>query len=202
MFRYKAEENQPLQINIKNDDSDSSTETTVKLETDNLYFYADIDYSTCMELNKYLRELDKKLLGLKINYGVEPRIKLRINTFGGEVMAAFSSVDTIRDLKTPVDTYIEGCVASAGTLIAGVGSRRYMYRNAHLLIHQMSSEFYGKYAEFEDEIYNVTNMMEMLRNFYREYTKLPEKKLEEILKRDIWMRADECLKYGIIDEII
>jgi len=202
MFRYKSEENQPLQINIKNDDSDSSTETTVKLETDNLYFYADIDYSTCMELNKYLRELDKKLLGLKINYNVEPRIKLRLNTFGGEVMAAFSSVDTIRDLKTPVDTYIEGCVASAGTLIAGVGSRRYMYKNAHLLIHQMSSEFYGKYCEFEDEIYNVTNMMEMLRNFYREYTKLPEKKLEEILKRDIWMRADECLKYGIIDEII
>jgi ATP-dependent protease ClpP protease subunit len=28
------------------------------------------------------------------------------------------------------------------------------------------------------------------------------KKLDELLKRDIWMNAEECLQYGIIDEIV
>jgi ATP-dependent Clp endopeptidase proteolytic subunit ClpP len=202
MFRYKSTDGQPLQISIKNEEDESSSEESVKSNTNNLYFYADVDTSTCMELNKHLRELDKRLRKVDIDYDVTPRIKLRLNTYGGEIMAAFSSVDTIRDIKTPVDTYIEGCVASAGTLISGVGARRYMYKNAHLLIHQMSSGFYGKYSEFEDEIYNVTNMMKMLKDFYKEYTKLPMKKLDEILKRDIWLNANECLEYGIIDEII
>jgi ATP-dependent protease ClpP protease subunit len=202
MFKYKANDVQPFQINIKNDESETSSDTTVKSDTDNLYFYADIDTSTCMELNKYLRELDKRLQILKINYDVNPRIKLRLNTYGGEVMAAFSSVDTIRDLKTPVDTYIEGCVASAGTLISCVGSIRYMYQNSHLLIHQLSTGFYGKFSEFEDEIYNTTNLMNMLKHFYDEHTKIPSEKLDELLKKDIWLTAKECLEWGIIDEII
>ena len=32
--------------------------------------------------------------------------------------------------------------------------------------------------------------------------KIPKNKLDEILKRDIWWDAQQCLEYGMIDEII
>jgi ATP-dependent Clp protease protease subunit len=159
-------------------------------------------FPSCLNLNKNLREIDKKLRILNVNYGVDPRIELRLNTNGGEVFAAMSTVDTIRDIKTPVDTYVEGCVASAGTLISTCASKRYMYQNARLLIHQISSEFGGTFAQFEDEMYNNFNIMKSLKDFYKKHTKIPTKKLEEILKRDIWLSATECLEYGIIDEIL
>lgn len=61
---------------------------------------------------------------------------------------------------------------------------------------------YGKFSELEDEIYNITNLMSILKSFYKEHTKLPVKKIDELLKKDIWLSAEECLQYGLVDEII
>ena len=38
--------------------------------------------------------------------------------------------------------------------------------------------------------------------FKNKIKKFQEKKLDEILKRDLWFDAESCLKYGLIDEII
>jgi ATP-dependent Clp protease protease subunit len=101
-----------------------------------------------------------------------------------------------------VYTYVEGAVASAGTLLSLAGDKRYMGKYSHLLIHQLSGGMYGKFNEMEDEIYNCTALMKLLKAFYKEKTKMPMKKLEEILTKDIWLSADECLQYGIVDQII
>ena len=70
-----------------------------------------------------------------------------------------------------------------------------------MLIHQLSSFFWGKYEEFKDEKQNLDKIMEMIKKVYAEYTKIPTKKLEEILKHDLWLDADQCLEYGLVDEI-
>ena len=45
-------------------------------------------------------------------------------------------------------------------------------------------------------------MMKSIKREYEEYTKIPMKKLDEILKHDLMFDAETCLKYGMIDEII
>jgi ATP-dependent protease ClpP protease subunit len=45
-------------------------------------------------------------------------------------------------------------------------------------------------------------MMKNIKNIYKEYTKIPMKKLNEILKHDLMWDAKTCLEYGMIDEII
>ena len=45
-------------------------------------------------------------------------------------------------------------------------------------------------------------MMKTIKDVYKQYTKLPMKKLDEILKRDLLWDAQTCLDYGMIDEII
>jgi ATP-dependent Clp endopeptidase proteolytic subunit ClpP len=212
-WRYRNEEDDketmnPIQlpqiIINSSGNEESQTPQGIRVFNNKILFYAEIDEGSVLELNRVLLEMDVKLqsVGLAFDGGYEPVIHLHINTYGGSIFAAFSTVDTIRRLKSKVYTHIDGSVASAGTLITAVGHKRYMGQHAHLLIHQLSSGVYGKFSEMEDEIFNCTNLMRLLKDFYKKNTKLPMKKLDELLKRDIWLNAEECLQYGIVDEIV
>ena len=77
-----------------------------------------------------------------------------------------------------------------------------MTKNSHLLIHQISSEFWGKMNEFEDEMENLNRLMKVSKNIYKEYTSIPEEEIDQILKHDMWWGPEKCLEYKIIDEII
>ena len=137
------------------------------------------------------------------NLDVEPYpIHLYINSGGGSITAGISSMDTILRCKVPVNTYVDGFCASAATFLSVVGSKRYISRNSYMLIHQLSSNFWGKYSEFQDEKQNLDLMMDTIVNVYKEYTKVPVRKLNEILKHDLMWDAKTCLKYGLVDEII
>ncbi len=210
-WRYRneteeKEQNTPIQmpnIIINSSNDEAQMPNGIRVLNDKILFYADIEEGSVLELNKVLLELDVKLQSIKTVFNdYDPTINLHINTYGGSIFAAFSTVDTIRRLKSKVHTHIDGSVASAGTLISAVGKRRFMGQHAHLLIHQLSSGVYGKFSEMEDEIFNCTNLMKLLKDFYKKNTKLPMKKLDELLKRDIWLSAEECLEYGIVDEIV
>lgn len=212
-WRYRNEEEDKETVNpiqlpqiIINSSGNEESQTAqgIRVINNKILFYADIDEGAMLELNRVLMETDLKLqsVALGLDGGYEPIINLHLNTYGGSIFAAFSTVDTIRRLKSKVYTHIDGSVASAGTLVSAIGHKRYMGQHAHLLIHQLSSGVYGKFSEMEDEIFNCTNLMKLLKDFYKKNTKLPMKKLDELLKRDIWLNAEECLQYGIVDEIV
>ena len=131
-----------------------------------------------------------------------PSIKVFINSGGGSIVSGIASMDTMLRCKVPVDTYVDGSSASAATFLTVVGKKRYMSRNSYMLVHQLSSNFWGTYANFEDEKKNLDLMMTTIKNVYKEYTKLPMKKLDEILKHDLMWDAQTCLDYGMIDEIV
>ena len=131
-----------------------------------------------------------------------PEIFLYINSLGGHIFDAFSALDTIISSRIPINTVIDGCSASAATLISVVGHRRYIKPHSYFLIHQISSIMWGKYTEFKDEMENLDKFMSMIKGIYKKHTKLPMTKLDEILKHDIWFNAEEALSFGLVDEII
>jgi ATP-dependent protease ClpP protease subunit len=131
-----------------------------------------------------------------------PAIKVLINSGGGSITAGISSMDTILRTKVPVHTYVDGFAASAATFLSVVGEKRFMSRNSYMLIHQLSTTFWGKYTEFEDEKQNLDLMMETIKRVYKEYTKVPEDTLDEILKHDLMWDAETCKSLGLVDVII
>jgi ATP-dependent Clp endopeptidase proteolytic subunit ClpP len=167
-------------------------------------FYSDIDSESCLELNRILLELDNKLQSLKVDLGEEysPIIHLHLHSNGGDVFAAFSSINTMSSLKSKVYTYIDGYVASAGTIISCKGHKRFIGKYGHMMIHQLSGEMYGKFAEIEDSFADYSDLMKLLKQYYKEYTKVPMKKIDEILKHDLSMSAEKCLEYGLVDQIL
>lgn len=174
-----------------------TVDTYLKYEDNVVWFYADIDDGTCLQLNALLRHIDKSLA-----HTTEPIIHLHINSGGGAVLAAMSVIDTLCSLRSQVYTYVEGGVASAATLISCTADKRYMGRYSYMLIHQVSCESSGKIDELESDVKNTRQLMEDIENIYKKFTKLKGVKLKDLLKQDKWINAADCLKYGLVDEII
>ena len=174
----------------------------VEVQDNMIMFYGEVNERNNKTLNKVLRGLDKDLQTVKVKYGVEVPIKLYISSYGGSIFAAFSTVDTILTLRTPVHTYIDGSAASAATLISVVGEKRYIHKNSFMLIHQLSSVMWGKYEEFKDEMENLDLLMSRIKDIYREHCTLPKKELTNILKHDLWLDSTKCIKWGLADEIV
>lgn len=208
--RYRCDEEDfqagtPIYLNIPTGNEDIAyPQANIRTLENKVFFYGSIDEQSMLDLNRILMEMDIKLQNMKNSLGDEydPICHLHINTYGGEIYPALATVNIIKNMKTKVYTYIDGSVASAGTLISTVGVKRFAYKYSHLLIHQLSGQMWGKFSEMEDEYYNSSNLMKTLKTFYKEHTKMPMKKIDEILKRDIWLTSEECLQYGIIDEIL
>ena len=182
-----------------------ASQGSIKVLDNSVNFYADISSLTCAELNRILRELDVRMQHAKITMGdpsFDPVIHLRINSYGGEIFAGLATVDVIRSLKTKVYTYIEGAAASAATLVSIAGNKRFIGKNSFMLIHQLSSICAGTFERLEDEQENNRRLMSSIKSLYKEYTKIPMKELDTILKKDIWFDAATCLKYGLVDAVI
>jgi ATP-dependent Clp endopeptidase proteolytic subunit ClpP len=179
------------------------SEKHISVQDNKIYFYSGVNRNACCELNKKISELESKAITLSQNLDTPaPPIKLYINSGGGSIVSGIASMDTILRSKVDVHTYIDGFSASAATFLSVVGTKRYMSRNSYMLVHQLSSTFWGTYSNFEDEKQNLDLMMKSIKNIYKEYTKIPMKKLNEILKHDLMWDANTCLEYGMIDEII
>ena len=180
-----------------------ANEKHISVQDNKIYFYAGVNRNSCVELNKKIGELETKSLSLSKTLGILPTpIKVFINSGGGTIVSGIASMDTILRCQVPVHTHVDGFSASAATFLTVVGKERYMSRNSYMLVHQLSTTFWGTYANFEDEKKNLDLMMDTIKNVYKEYTKLPMKKLDDILKHDLMWDAKTCLKYGMIDEII
>jgi ATP-dependent protease ClpP protease subunit len=67
---------------------------------------------------------------------------------------------------------------------------------------RLSSFACGTFEHLKDEQENNIKLMEIIKSIYKQYTKFPMKELDAILKRDLWLDAATCLKYGLVDEII
>ena len=175
---------------------------------DHIWFYGDINEKTAMLLNKSLHELSMKLAPTAFSsmqeVGAPAPIFLHINSQGGEVFSSFAVADTIERISslTPIITVIEGCAASGATIISTAGSKRIMRKNAFMLVHELSSVSWGKYSALKDEMISNDTFMKAIKEWYTAKTKLPVKDLDAILSRDIWWNSKQCLKYGLVDQII
>jgi len=174
----------------------------VYLEDNHIYFYAEINRVTISKLAILLREADEycMLTASRIRVEVVP-LYLHLYTDGGYIYSAFLMMDMIRACKSPVYSVIEGATASAGTLISVVCAKRFIRPSAFMLIHQLRGEIEGKMADLTDEYTNTKALMEKCRQVYVRHTRIPAKKLENLLLHEIWLDASQALSYGLADAL-
>lgn len=186
-----------------------SDKITAQTINNHIYFYTDfIDNESCLDLIKSIRELDNDLRHKFYNYDLYKcdipiiPIWLHISSPGGYTSFALSVADSIKQIKTPIYSIVEGRCASGATIIAMSCKKRFIQPSAIMLIHQIQGSGKGKYEEIKDNMQNSDLIMKLLKDFYKKNTNLSDKKLDKILKRDVYFNAEECIKMGFTDEIM
>ena len=169
-----------------------------------IYFFADVDSDSILKLKKNLLEATREAQGEQIYYGLPepPNIFLHIATLGGSLPDALGMADDIERNPGPITSICEGLVASAGTIISSAAHHRQITKHSKMLIHQLSSGFWGSMSDIEDEVKNLKMAMKDLYDFYSTRTKITKKQLEPILKHDLEWDSEKCLSVGLVDEII
>ena len=173
------------------------------------YLYNDISIKSVMSLLKFIKNAEKRWNNFLLEFSdlvknAEPKpLKIFINSNGGEIFAAIPIIDAIINSQIPIHTYIEGMSASAASLISMVGHKRFITKNSFMLIHELRGGVEGTYSNILDEKENCDKIMTVIKRTYLNKTnnKLDNDFLDKILKRDLILTSEECLNYGLVDEI-
>lgn len=194
-------ENETINFKLSSIIGSKSNNNELYSNFNHIYFNNDITMESAFELNKELRNVETKIktMSASLNIKSEP-IYLHLTTDGGLIYAALSIIDCIESLSIPVYTIIDGFVASAGTLISLAGEKRFMCKNAYMLIHELRGGMWGKMSEMDDEYSNLKKLMNHIIKIYTKKTNITKKELEGILKKDITWNLKECIEKGLIDE--
>ena len=178
---------------------------SVTVRENNIFFYCGVTKKNILKLITAINDVTKRLKIMNIEYGVDNlKINLHINSFGGSVFAALSAIDTIMANEIPIVSIVEGGAASAATLISVVCHERKITPNSFMLVHQLSSGFWGKMEEIKDEFKNLKKLMKTLTKIYKDHTSIDDSEyttVKDLLKKDLWLSSSECLKYGMVDVV-
>lgn len=131
-------------------------------------------------------------------------ITMHIDSPGGSVKSGLSMVDVMEWIKSDIKTVNTGMAASMGSVLLGAGTKgkRSSLRHSTTMLHQSSGGFSGNIQDAEIDWAEWQKVNKELFNLLGSYC---DKKPEQVMAdatRDLWLNAEEALKYGIIDEII
>jgi len=133
-------------------------------------------------------------------------IHLYINSPGGSISAGLAVYDCMQFLRCDVATYCIGQAASmAAVLLAGgKAGKRFLLANTRVLIHQplISGELIAPATDLEIEAREIMRLRERLYTILSRHTGQSAEKIEKDCDRNLWLDADEAIKYGLADRII
>lgn len=135
-------------------------------------------------------------------------IKMLVSTSGGSASEMFSVYDTMRLVRESCDieTFGVGKVMSAGVLLlaAGTKGKRKIGQNCRVMIHGVMGGFGGSLTNMENEINEVRWVQESYIKCLAAESNLTASGIKKMLKKqvDVYLSAEEAVKFGIADKIV
>jgi ATP-dependent Clp protease protease subunit len=134
----------------------------------------------------------------------EKDINLYINSPGGDITGLLAIYDTMKYIKPDVSTFCFGQAASAAAVLLAAGSKgkRYALPHSRVLLHQPWGGVGGQASDIEIQAREILRMKDMLNAMLAADTGQSEERVNKDTDRDFIMSAEECVEYGLIDEVI
>lgn len=103
--------------------------------------------------------------------------------------------------KTPIISILDTITYGYGVLISVVATKRLMYKTSFVAIDFVSMKKYN-YNKIGSSIYSYQTDVHIITHIFKNHTKLPANILENIFDERFIFNSQECLKYGIVDQIL
>lgn len=182
-------------------------QSTKKQNTLDIYIYSDIKADSfdwlkmCTVESTTSGEYFKKELA---KYPGIEHISLYVNSLGGSIYEAVSIRNQLKRNSAYVTGYVDGFACSAASFILTGCDKVIMYSNTMQMIHNIWNMVIGNSKQLRKAADDLDTIMIGNRQAYLEKSggKITEKKLIEFMDAETWLTADQCIQYGLADEVI
>jgi ATP-dependent Clp protease, protease subunit len=128
-------------------------------------------------------------------------------SYGGDWDSGMAIYDYIKNLKSPVALKAYGRIRSMGTILLQACSKRLLSVNCMFLIHYGSAYCGGHQKDviaFTDSMQkdNVTMENIYLEQIRKKHPKFTREKLQDMMKYDKYMTAQEAVDLGLADKVL
>lgn len=130
-------------------------------------------------------------------------INLYINSYGGEVKEGLAIYNQLKRHPAYKTAYIDGFACSIASVIPMACDKIVMGTNTLMMIHHAEMGAWGN----ADALRKAANDVEVIDKascssyIAKAGDKLSEEILNQLLDNQTWLNAEQCLQYGLCDEI-
>lgn len=130
-------------------------------------------------------------------------INLYINSNGGDVKEGLGIYNQLKRHPAQKTAYIDGFACSIASVIAMAADKVIMGNNTLMMIHHASMGVFGNAEELRKAANDVEVIDKASCSSYltKAGDKLDEETLNQLLDAQTWLSAEQCLQYGLADEI-
>ncbi len=130
------------------------------------------------------------------------KIKLYINSIGGDAFIAGQFCSLIESSETPIVAVAFDMVASAAYHIYVACPERIAFENSTFLQHEGELEISNSTSKFKNTIDFYDKMEERFKQNVMNHTLMSDEYYDSVYTSELWMYADEAKELGVVDKII
>lgn len=161
-----------------------------------LYLSGSIDENTAQEVNIEMLRMQKE----------DPLedITLIVDSYGGDLFAAFAIVDMMDIITCDIKTICIGKAMSAGQFIfsSGTKGKRFMSKHARLMVHNPIAGYEGSVPDIEIEIEELLKCRELFVTHIAGKSGNTPEFIKELINRNRYVDAEEAIKLGFADHYL
>jgi len=156
-----------------------------------IYVYDEIS-SYGISANQFVKDLNEVKSG---------KIKLRINSPGGNVFDGVTIHNALKEHPATVNVIVDGLAASIASIIAMAGDNVHMADNAMMMIHQAWAFAMGNADDLQKTVEVLQKIDGTLVKTYADKTGATQRNIRQMMKDETWMTAQEAKDLGFADTI-
>jgi HK97 family phage prohead protease len=136
------------------------------------------------------------------NAGPHTGIRLRINSFGGDLFEGLTIGNYLKSLDKPVECCIDGLAASAASVMAMCADTITMAGNAMMMIHNASTMEYGYASDLRKTADVLDQVSKAAAQTYVDRTGLSMAEVTQMMDDETWIDAATCVTKGFATRVI
>lgn len=161
-----------------------------------LYLVGEINEMTAQDINVEMLRLQRE----------DPLedITLIVDSYGGDLFAAFAIVDMMNILTCDIRTICIGKAMSAGQFIfsSGTKGKRFMTKHSRLMLHNPSVGLEGSMPDIEIEIEEMQRSRDLFIGHIASCCNLQESDIKNLISRNAYLIPEQAIEMGFADGII
>lgn len=163
-----------------------------------IFIVGDIDHESYL---KFARKIDRLE-----DTSLDEIIHIHLMSEGGLAEAALAFYDRVKASPCEIQICGIGMVASAAALVLAAGDHRMLYPNAWVMVHDdtpaKSDVVNLRVSQLKSKLSTYARLEDQWNKLMAESSGVSQDDWDDLHRRETHLTAQECLSYGLIEEII